>query len=90
MRTSRTYVTTNYHFNWTSDWYAWDASAAKKSAMAERAADAKQLRAEGYTVRMHSQKALMSKGGIGSGHPHIELWATAFYLVATKDDTVNA
>jgi hypothetical protein len=83
---SKSYVTTNYCFVWTADWYEWDAKAAKKAAMAERNREAKRLRADGWTVACGSEASLMSKGGIGSGHPHIELWATAFTLRATRPD----
>jgi hypothetical protein len=86
---SFSFVTTDYHFTWTADWYTWDGKAAKKAAMAERNAEAKRLRAEGWTVRCGSQASLMSKGGIGSGHPHIELWATAYTLSATRDDAAH-
>jgi len=53
---------------------------------------ARQWRKKGYTVKCSATKSLMSRGGIGSGHPHIELWVTVYALsVFTPDpDAVAA
>jgi len=85
MHTSRSFNTIDYRFTWTSDWYKWEGAEAKKDAMRARNAEAKRLRAEGWTVKVGSNAALMSRGGIGSGHPHIELWSTVYTISATKD-----
>lgn len=76
----------DYHFSWEGDWYRWDGEAARKAAMADRSAEAKRLRKDGWTVRLWSQKSLISRGGIGSGHPHIELWTTAYYIDAVRPE----
>ena len=46
----------------------------------------KRLRKEGWTVRLWSLKSLVSRGGIGSGRPHIELWTTAYYINAERPE----
>jgi len=57
---------------WTPDgWYALEDDEATKN---RRDAYAKQLKADGYHVSKFSHRnCLMSHGGIGSGHPHIEV-----------------
>jgi hypothetical protein len=74
----------NYNFRWTEDgWYEWDAKAARKDALKARNTLAKQLRAEGKTVSVFTLKdQLVSKGGIGSGRPHIEEFVNSYGLNA--------
>lgn len=79
----------NYGFEWTGEgasrWYSWDEVAAEAKAKAERDALAKELKAKGYSVKKFSSgKNLMSRGGIGSGNPHIEVYAKSFGLNAWK------
>ncbi len=81
---------TKYNFKWTEDgWYKWDRKAAHSAALKARNARAKELKAKGYEVRKSSQQdCLMSLGGIGTEHPHIELIVTIyrvdFYLSLTS------
>lgn len=68
----------DYHFEWTDDWYTWDADEARTAALKARNAKAtelrKSLKGTGKTVKCFSMRnQLISRGGIGSGHPHIEL-----------------
>lgn len=77
----KAYSPIDYTFKWTQDnWYTFDEPVGKKQALADRRKDKKQLEAQGYKTRQFSLKSLMSKGGIGSGKPHIEVWTTAYYL----------
>jgi len=60
------------------------------AARRERDAEAKRLVAEGWQVRKWSEpNQLISRGGIGSGHPHIEEVVTVFGLNASREDDLN-
>lgn len=73
-------------FRWTTEadgstWYQFDEDAARKHALRERNRRARELERAGYTVRKFSLgKQLRSKGGIGSGKPHIEFLSTCYGL----------
>lgn len=82
--TQRTFSPADYGFKWTDryipyagtvpDWYEFDHIMGKRMALKARNAEVKRLRGEGWTVTTFSLGAqLVSKGGIGSGRPHIEL-----------------
>jgi len=76
----RSFAATNYCFAWTADgWYEWDSEKAHKEAQAERNREAAAVVKEGRKVKKWSNRGcLMSKGGIGSGKPHIELVCTVY------------
>lgn len=79
----RGYAACDYGFSWVDDgtqygWYEWDQKAGELAARKARDAEARRLRAEGWSVRVSVTDGIISKGGVGSGHPHIELW-TKFY-----------
>ena len=82
MTRQETFCGVDYGFSWTSDgWYAWDYTTGNKAALQARNARAKELRAQGFKVYGFSLgESLISRGGIGSGKPHIELWAKAYGL----------
>jgi len=80
MRTT-TFCPTDYGFRWVGDWYEYDGKPAERQALKERNAFAKQMQAEGRRIAKGSfGKQLVSKGGIGSGHPHIELVVPVYYV----------
>ena len=68
-------------FEWTSDWYRWDAVAGHREAMRARDAKATILRKAGHRVRS-SRGAIqvVARGGVGSGRPHIEFVVTCYGL----------
>lgn len=72
----------DFGFKWTEDgWYTFDHKAAHRAAMSARNAAAKRAKKMGRTVRCStSSNQLMSKGGIGSGNPHIELIVNVYRL----------
>lgn len=73
----------DYTFEWDGDWYRWDREEAIRQAKAARTAEARRLRAAGYQVRAFSMPdQLVRRGGIGSGHPDVEFYVTAYYLNA--------
>jgi hypothetical protein len=80
--TTTTFSPIDYGFRWTSDdWYEYDGKEAERTALRERNAFAKRLKAEGRRVRKGSLgKQLVSMGGIGSGKPHIELVVPVYYV----------
>jgi len=80
----RTFNPANYCFAWTDDgWYEWDRKEAHKQALRVRNRGAKRLRAQGMTVSCFTHSGqLISRGGIGSGHPHIELVVNVYGLNA--------
>lgn len=64
----------DYKFEWTESWYTWNAEEARKQALKARNDKAKELKAGGKKVRKFSLKdQLITRGGIGSGHPEISL-----------------
>lgn len=71
----------NYGFEWTEDWYKWDSKAAHSAALKARNARKKELAKRGVQAKGWSSSGqLMSRGGIGSGHPHIEEICTVYHL----------
>jgi hypothetical protein len=76
------FIPVDYCWAWTEDWYDWDSKKAHSEAMKARNARAKELEASGHRVKKYSSpKALMSRGGIGSGHPHIEVFCTVYHII---------
>ena len=71
-----------FGFRWTpGNWYEYDGPSAEKKARQARDAFAKELAARGEKPRKGSLGSqLVSKGGIGSGRPHIELYTKCFYV----------
>ena len=66
-------------FRWTEDWYTYDGKTADAAARRSRDAFAKELKARGDRPRKFSLgDQLISRGGIGSGRPHIELWTKCY------------
>ena len=81
MRTQLTFSPTKYGFRWVGDWYEYDGKPAEKAALKARNDEAKRLKAEGRTVRKFSLgKQLVSLGGMGTAHPHIELVVPVYGL----------
>ena len=78
----KTFCPANFTFQWTDDnWYTWDSILATKMARQARDAAAKQALAEGRSVKKFSlPHQLITRGGIGSGRPQIEVVATVFGL----------
>jgi len=75
----------DYDWKWTKDWYDWDSKAGHKKAMQERNKVAAEYKAKGYTVKKSTVRGqLITRGGIGSGHPQIEEIVTVFRFVARK------
>lgn len=71
----------DYGFRWTADWYEFDDKAAEAAAKNARDLEAKRLKAQGKKVKKFREgNNLMSKGGIGSNHPHIEVIVTVYGL----------
>lgn len=83
-----TFNPVNYCFRWTDPkpgetfgWYEWDSKAAHSEALKARNARKRELAKRGIKARAWSNPgSLMSRGGIGSGKPHIELYATVYHL----------
>jgi hypothetical protein len=76
----KTFNPVNFCFAWTDDnWYTWDRQEAHNQARQARDAEAKRLKAQGKRVSKFSMpNQLISRGGIGSGKPHIQLVATCY------------
>lgn len=75
----------DYHFEWTNDWYTWNREQAIKDARKARSAKAKQLRKDGWNVRLWSlSNQRITRGGIGSGHPEITAIVSVYYINATR------
>lgn len=75
----QTYCGADYEWKWTDDWYKWDRTAGNRAALKARNADVERLVSYGYTVRKFSLgDQLISRGGIGSDKPHIEVWAKVY------------
>jgi len=81
--TQQTFNPINFGFRWVGDWYEFDSEAAHKAALAARNAEAKRLRAAGLSVSVWTNRGqLITRGGIGSGHPQIENIVTVYGLTA--------
>jgi hypothetical protein len=87
----QTFNPIDYGFAWTDDgWYNWDAKLGRKLAMQARDAAAKRAKREGRTVTKFSMpNQLISRGGIGSGRPHIEQVVTCFGVNIAEDRGFN-
>ena len=82
----KTFSPIDYGFAWTDDgWYEWDSKAARVAARKARDEEAKRLRKSGWNVKVYAiQNQLISKGGIGSGHPHIEAVVSVYMIDASR------
>ena len=68
-------------FEWTSDWYHWDAAAGHREAKRARDDAARRLRREGRRVRsFRLANQVISRGGAGSGHPHVDFVVVVYGL----------
>lgn len=80
----KTFSGVDTEFSWVkqddgSFWYSWNPDEAKRTARRQRAAEAKRLRAEGYTVTMFSLGSQqLTRGGIGTPYPEITIFATVY------------
>lgn len=89
-----TFSPLDYGFRWTAPtdqdpmgWYEYDGKPAEQAALKARNAEAKRMQKLGYEVRKVSLgKQLMTRGGIGSGHPHIDILAPVYALVVVVTD----
>ena len=78
---SQSFNPINFGFTFTADWYDFDSKAAHAAARKARNDEAKRLRKLGHKVLCHTNgKQLMSRGGIGSGKPHIEVIVSVYRL----------
>lgn len=74
----------SFGFEWVlqpdgSYWYNFDANEAAKKAKAARDKRAKELADRGMKIKKFSSgRNLMSRGGIGTPYPHIEVLATSY------------
>ncbi len=84
----KTFDAIDTHFRWTKDdgngvWYEWDFKEAAKAAKKARDKEMKDLRDQGIKVTPFSLGIQnMSRGGIGSGKPHIEFQARVYGFTA--------
>ena len=77
----KTFNPINYNWRWTEDWYEWDEETARRQALKERNAYAKKMKAQGHAVHKSTMSnQLISRGGIGSGHPHISLVVNVYMV----------
>lgn len=81
-RSQESYNPIDYGFEWTNDgWYKFDRKAAIKAARAARDARARELKKAGIPFKKFTDgNCLISRGGIGSGRPHIEEVVPVYYL----------
>jgi hypothetical protein len=88
MRTQEMFCPTYFGFRWTADgWYEFPRKEAHAAARKARNARVKELRKEGWTVTTFNlQSQLRTLGGIGSGHPEIEVIVNVYGLNATKPE----
>lgn len=79
MSNQLTFNPIHFGFKWTDDWYSWDRDAAHREARRARDVKARALKVDGKRVKKFSTRdQLVSVGGIGSGHPHIENIVTVY------------
>ena len=82
MRKQRTFNPANWHFAWTEDgWYEWDRKAAHSAALRARNVEAKRMKAAGRLVTKSTIPGqLITRGGIGSGHPEISMHVSVYMI----------
>lgn len=69
------------HFRWTADWYNFDHKAADVEAKRLRDNFGNLAKSLGKKVKKFTlRNQLISRGGIGSGRPHIELVVNVYGL----------
>ncbi len=84
----RTFNPADYCFEWVNPtvedpggWYKWNRREAHRFALRDRNQCAKSLRENGYSPVLFSLRdQLITRGGIGSGHPEISLVVTVYGL----------
>lgn len=81
------YNPADFEFEWTkNNYYSWDRKAAHKAALRARNDEMRRLQHEGYDVTAFILRdQIVSKGGIGTGRPHIKLSVTCYGLSANKE-----
>ncbi len=71
----------DFCFTWTNDWYEWDSKEAHKQAQQKRNEEAKRFKQQGKRTKKSTlRNQLVSRGGIGSGKPHVQEYVTVYYL----------
>ena len=77
---TQTFNPIDFGFEWTNDgWYKWDSKEAHKQAMNARNQAAKEAQAKGNQIRRYvCSGQLITKGGIGTGHPEIQNVVTVY------------
>lgn len=71
----------DHTFEWVDGWYKWDYKEAHKQARKARREAVKDLRSQGHNVRVFTLKdQRITRGGVGSGQPHIDLVVNVYYL----------
>lgn len=80
---TRGYISTfnpiDHGFRWVDDWYEFDSTQAHQAAKDARDQEARRLKATGRKVKRGTvRNQLISRGGIGSGHPHIDLFVHVY------------
>lgn len=86
-RLQETFNPIAFTFEWTDDgWYKFDYESARKQAMAARRKRAKELKAQGFTVKSFTlSNQRITRGGIGSEHPEITQIVSVYGLNARRD-----
>jgi hypothetical protein len=75
----RIYCPVDFCFSWDAGWYTWDRKEGQAAARQARNAEVKRLRKEGWEVSTFSLPGqLVTRGGIGSGHPEVEFHVTGY------------
>jgi hypothetical protein len=86
MRKTFSFNPVDFGFEWDGDWYKFDGPTANEAAKKARDAFAKKCKDQGIKVKKSTDRnQLMSKGGIGSGRPHIEVVVTVFHATILED-----
>ena len=79
-RSQQIFNPVDYCFAWTADgWYTWDRPAAFIAARRARDEAAREAFKAGHQVRKFTLRdQLISRGGIGSGKPHVDFVVTCY------------
>ena len=80
----------DYCFAWAFGWYEWNSQAAHLAARQDRDNLGKKLKQKGYNVtRFTIRHQLITRGGIGSGHPEVSLVVTVYGVNYWRDQPVT-
>ncbi len=87
-RVQKTFNPVDYTFSWTDDWYYFNDGEGHYQALHARNREAQKYKKLGWDVHKFTlRNQVITRGGIGTGHPQIELVCNVYGFDATPPPT---